>query len=190
MLTYMHAIRSWTLIRKHKLFLLSHNLLIKSILLVVPLMIEREKRGGKGKEVGVVVLVEVATMIIKGVASMMKARDLLDTAKGARTIVIMGVRVTAIREARIMANHPTSLPSLIIRINNKGTASNTIIKIETRVELTVGMETVEVVTVVLGVDLVRSVTGVMGFLITYMEQATGRPSALLNLSARSVVDLT
>ena len=104
-------------------------------------------------------------------------------------MVTMGVRVTAIREARTLANHPTSLPNLTIRINSKVSASNIIIK-ETRVELTVGMETVEVVTVVLGVDLVRSVTGVMGFLITYMEQAIGRPSALLNLSAKSVVDLT
>ena len=136
-----------------------------------------------------VVLVEVATMIIKGVASMMRARDLLDMAKGAKTMVTMGVRVTAIREARTTANHPTSLPSPIIRINNKGTASNTIIKIETRVELTVGMETVEVATVALGVDnLALSATGVMGFLITYMGPATGRTSALLNSSARSVVD--
>ena len=155
------------------------------MLLVIP-MIEREKGVGKGKEVGVVVPIEAAIMIIKGVASMMRVRDLLDMAKGARIMVTMGVRVIAIREARTLANHPTSLPSLTIRINSKDSASNIIIKTEIRVELTVGMETVEVVTVVLEVAAI----GVTGCLITYMEQAIGRPSALPNLSVRSAADLT
>ena len=190
MLTCMHAIKNWTQIRIHKLLLLSHNLLSKSTMLLVIPMIERGKGVGKGKEVGVVVLIEVAITIIKGVASMMRVRDLLDTAKGARTMVTMGVRVTAIREARTLANHPTSLPNLSIRISSKGisskdSASNIITK-ETRVELTVGMETVVVVTVVLEVAAI----GVTGCLTTYMEQATGRPSALPNLSVRSAAYLT
>ena len=100
-------------------------------------------------------------------------------------MVTMGVRVTAIREARTLANHPTSLPNLTIRISSKDSASNIIIK-EIRVELTVGMETVEVATVVLEVAAI----GVTGCLTTYMEQATGRPSALPNLSVRSAADLT
>ena len=154
-------------------------------MLLVILMIERGKGVEKGKGVGVVVLAEVAITIIKGVASMMRVRDLLDTAKGARIMVTMGVRVTAIREARTLANHPTSLPNLTIRINSKDSASNIIIK-ETRVELTVGMETVVVATVVLEVVAI----GVMGCLITYMEQAIGKLSALPNLFVRFAADLT
>ena len=156
-------------------------------------MIEREKGEGKGKtEVGVVLTEEVITTT-KGVVSMVRIRDLQDMditlAKEVKAIVTKA-RVTVIRVV-VTANHPTNLPSPIIRTNNRGIASNTIIRIETRVELTVSMETMEVAIVVLGVDnLALSATGVMGFLIIYMEQAIGRPSALLNLSARSVVDLT
>ena len=185
MLTCMHAIKNWTQIRIHKLLLPSHNLLSKSTMLLATPMIEREKGVGKGKEVGAVVLIEVAITIIMGVGNMMKVRDLLDTAKGARIMVTMVVRVTAIREARTLANHPTSLPNLSIRISSKDSASNITIK-ETRVELTVGMETVVVVTVVLEVPAI----GVTGCLTTYMEQATGRPSALPNLFVRSAADLT
>ena len=71
MLTCMHAIKNWTQIWIHRLLLQSHNLLSKSTMLLAILMIEREKGVGKGKEVGAVVPIEVAIMIIKGVASMM-----------------------------------------------------------------------------------------------------------------------
>ena len=190
MLTCMHAIKNWTQIWIHRLLLQSHNLLSKSTMLLAILMIEREKGVGKGKEVGAVVPIEVAIMIIKGVvASMMQARDLPDMAKGARVMVTMGVRVTAIREVKTLASHPTSPLNLSIRISSKGSskdsASNITTK-ETRVELIVGMETVVVAIVVLEVAAI----GVMGCLTTYMEQATGRPSALPNLSVRSAADLT
>ena len=178
MRTCMHAIKNWTLTWMDRLLLQSHNLLSKSIMLQAILTMEKEKGAGKGKEVEAVVLIEVAITIIKGVASMMRA-------KGARIMVTMGVRVTAIREARTLANHPTSLPNLTIRINSKDSASNIIIK-ETRVELTVGMETVVVATVVLEVVAI----GVMGCLITYMEQAIGKLSALPNLFVRFAADLT
>ena len=108
---------------------------------------------------------------------MMRARDLPDMV------------IIAAREARVTANHPTNLPSSLTKTNNRGTASSTIIRIETRVGMTMGMETVVVAIVALGVDsLALPATGVMGFSTIYMGPAIGRINALLNLSARFVVD--
>ena len=191
MRTCMHAIKNWTLTWMDRLLLQSHNLLNKSIMLQAILTMEKEKGAGKGKEVEVVVLIEVAIMIIMGVVdSMMQARDPLDMAKGARIMVTMGVKVTAIRDIRILASHPTNPPNLFTRISSRGnsskdSASNITTK-EIRVEVIVGTAVVAIMVGVLEV----AATGAMVCLITYMARAIGRPSVLHSLSVKSAADLT
>ena len=102
-----------------------------------------------------------------------------------------GARVTMAKEVRVTANHPTSPPSNLTRINSLDTVSNTKTRIETRVEMTKGdLAIVEAIIVALGEDsLAPPVIGVMGFSTIYMGSATGRTIVSQNLYAKRVAAL-
>ena len=185
----MPAIKNWTPIQR--LLLKLHNLLNRLIMLLVISTMEKGKGVEKGKEVEVAVLTEVVIMIIMGVVvSMMQAMDLLDMAKGARIMVTMGTRVTIIMETRISASHPTSNLNLFTRISSHGNNNRDLVSSSTtkgiRVEVTRGTVVVAIMVGVLEV----AATGAWVCLITSMGRATGRPSVLHNLFARSAADPT
>ena len=185
----MPAIKNWTPIQR--LLLKLHNLLSRLIMLLVISTMEKGKGVEKGKEVEVVVLTEVVIMIIMGVVdSMMQARDLLDMAKGARTMAIMVARVIIIKEIRILASHPTSHLNLFTRISSNGNSNKDLVSSSTtkgiRVEVIGGTVVVAIMVGVLEV----AATGAWVCLITSMARATGRPSVLHNLFARSAADPT
>ena len=176
----MRITKNWETIRNHKPLLQSHKLTKVSTTLLEPLVIEGEKEKAKVKiEVGVVVPTEGVTVITKGVASMRKTRAppgiAIRVAKGVKATTTKLARVIIIKEARVTTNRLTSLRSTLIRTNSMDTVSNTKTRLETRVGMTAGMAIVEVAIVVLGEDsLAPPVTGVMGFLTTYMGLAIFR----------------
>ena len=111
-------------------------------------------------------------------------------AKGAKaTVVNKGDKATVVKEARVTTNHLTSLRNTLTRTNSQDMVSNTKIRLETRVGMTVGMAIGEAVIVAPGEDsLAPPVIGVMGFSTIYMGSATGRTNVPQISYVRRVVD--
>ena len=195
----MRITKNWETIRNYKLLLLLHKLIKVSTSLLEPLVTKGAKEKEKAKiEVGAVVPTEGVTVITKGVAIMRRTRAPPGMAtrvtKGAKATAAKATatkeaRVITIMEVRIIINHPTSLRSTLIRTSSRDMVSNTKTRLETKVGMTVGMETVEAAIVALGVDsLALPAIGVMGFLTIYMGLAIGRINAPLNSYVKRVAD--
>ena len=129
----------------------------------------REKEKAK-IEVGVVMPTEGVIVITKEGAIMRRIRAPL----GMATRAAKGAKATVVKEARVTTNHLTSLRNTLTRTNSQDMVSNTKIRLETRVGMTVGMAIGEAVIVAPGEDsLAPPVIGVMGFSTIYR----GRPLA-------------
>ena len=157
------------------------------LLTMVIITMEKGKEAEKVKEVEVAVAIEVASVtIMGGVVNIIRTRDPLDMAMGARTMAIMETRVITTKETRISASHHTNRPNLFSRTNSSGNSNKDLANSSTGVEATAG--TVVVATMVGVLEAVA--TGAWVCLTISTARDTGRLNVPHNSGVRSAMDPT